>query len=304
MSQAALQRFLSRNALGEDYLHHCEKWFNPLITSLKQHLTQTDGAAIIVGINGCQGSGKSTLSDYLCTILEHAHDISAVTISLDDFYQLKSERQQLAETVHPLLATRGVPGTHDLQLATHTLSALKHSKHGRCELPLFDKSIDDRSDRIKAVDLPVQIVLFEGWCIGATPQTEQALLIPTNQLEREQDTNGQWRRYVNNALADYSTLFSLIDYQVMLKAPAFDSVLQWRIEQERKMESAHQTQAIKATHVEDRHFMTDKDIHQFIQHYQRITEHCLNTLPGKAHHLFELDHNRNIVSYTQPLVDQ
>ena len=75
-----------------------------------------------MGLSGCQGSGKSTLVKAIAHVLEDVHHVNAVVLSLDDFYLTKAERELLARTVHPLFATRGVPGTHDLDLLRQTLS--------------------------------------------------------------------------------------------------------------------------------------------------------------------------------------
>ena len=96
-----------------------KKWFSPL---LEKYQTARD-KPLIIGINGSQGSGKSTLADYLCTMLNERYQLRCVSLSLDDFYLTKLERQQLASQVHPLLETRGVPGTHDIPLALETIAS-------------------------------------------------------------------------------------------------------------------------------------------------------------------------------------
>lgn len=294
-----LKSFLQRNQLAEDYLIQAEQWFTPLVRSVAHCVKRHQGSPIIIGINGCQGSGKSTLADYVCTSLAQAHNIEAVTLSLDDFYLLKSERQTLATNVHPLLATRGVPGTHDTKLALQVLSRLKETRSGSIVLPRFDKTLDDRvSASNTTTTLPVQVIIFEGWCVGAEPQKPSQLVNPINQLEREHDSNGQWRAYVNHALAtDYAKLFALLDYKVMLKAPSFDCVFQWRLEQEKKMAAALDTTA----DWQQRQIMDAEQVRYFIQHYQRVTEHSFSTLPGKVHHLYELSNHRKIISHSQPL---
>src|SRR6187402_352808 len=74
----------------------------------------------ILGISGLQGSGKSTLA---ASLIEAAKERgwSAVSLSLDDVYLTRAEREALGRQVHPLLRTRGVPGTHDLTLLASTL---------------------------------------------------------------------------------------------------------------------------------------------------------------------------------------
>src|SRR6188472_2123866 len=79
--------------------------------------------AALVGLSGLQGSGKSTLARQIAAAAS-AHGIATEVLALDDFYRGRGERAVLARTIHPLLATRGVPGTHDLALLDRTLRAL------------------------------------------------------------------------------------------------------------------------------------------------------------------------------------
>src|SRR5210317_1835774 len=107
--------FLERNQLPRLYLDYAQKWFTPLAEALVVH---HDGAnrPVLLAVNGCQGSGKTTVCDYLRSLLMSEFGRRVVSLSLDDFYLSRLERQDLARSVHPLLATRGVPGTHDMAL--------------------------------------------------------------------------------------------------------------------------------------------------------------------------------------------
>ena len=122
---AALAAFIREQKLSLKYLEMAEKWFSPLISSILTHLENTQNQPLIVGINGCQGSGKSTLAHYLRTILDAGHHIGAEVLSIDDFYLSRQQRQHLANTVHPLLFTRGVPGTHDIGLLIDVIKQFK-----------------------------------------------------------------------------------------------------------------------------------------------------------------------------------
>ena len=137
----ATEAFLERNQLSENYLHFAQRWFEPVLEQFAQQY-QSQKRPQILGINGSQGSGKSTLADYLCSIIAERHGVTAVNLSLDDFYLTHDQRAQLAETVHPLLGTRGVPGTHDVDLAIQTIEQLVAGSE--CRIPRFDKSVDDR----------------------------------------------------------------------------------------------------------------------------------------------------------------
>ncbi len=275
---AAQSDFLQRNQLPESYLEHAKTNFQ----SVLDHFDWRQSKARIISINGSQGSGKSTLADYLCTVIAEQHSIQTLALSLDDFYRTKAERLKLAEDIHPLLATRGVPGTHDVGLAIATINSLVVAESPTL-ITRFDKSTDDRvpAHDCETIRGPVGLIIMEGWCMGATAQPPSALINPVNALEAGEDAEAIWRSYVNAALAgDYQRLFSMADTLCMLRAPSFDTIFQWRLEQEKKMA---------------RPLMNEIEILRFIQHYQRITEHCLQDMPSRADYLFELDSNRQII---------
>jgi len=296
---AAEQQFLLRNQLPESYLVSAEKWFAPMLAGLAQKAKRTDRQALVIGINGSQGSGKSTLADYLCTMLDERHKLRCVSLSLDDFYLTRQQRLKLATEIHPLLQTRGVPGTHDIPLALRTLHSLIEATEESSEIliPRFDKSHDERRpaadcDSVKG---PVDIILFEGWCVGAKPQADEELQQPVNDLEAQQDSQGIWRRYVNQALAgEYQTLFQLLDQLIMLQAPSFDAVFNWRLEQEEKL--IERLGGLKESATVHGGIMSAGQIADFIAHYQRITEQSLREMPQRADHLFKLDNQRRIIS--------
>lgn len=288
-----LKDFLQRNQLDRAYLEHADEWFSPLLETIVQSKQQLGKErALLVGISGCQGSGKSTLADYLNEQLRHQYNFQTVQCSLDDFYLSRADRQALSKTVHPLLATRGVPGTHRTQLAIQSLQKLRNRQ--AAQLPLFDKSQDDISDQHQDIGAGVDIIIFEGWCLGASAQHPDQLTRPVNPLERDEDADASWRNYVNQQLKnDYATLFGLIDFMVMLKAPSFETVAGWRLEQEQKLAArlAEQDAPQASTKL-----MSETAINRFIQYYQRITEQLLATLPTTADIVYSLDSNRNIES--------
>ena len=303
----AEQQFLTRNKLPESYLLSAEKWFSPLL----EEYQNPSKKPLIIGINGSQGSGKSTLADYLCTVLNERYDLRCVSLSLDDFYLTKLGRQQLAIEVHPLLETRGVPGTHDIPLALKTLAQLVDGSV-QTLIPRFDKSRDDRMpmEQCDSISGQVDIIILEGWCVGAKPQTADQLVEPLNSLEAEQDTDGVWRNTVNQALAgEYQALFAQLDQLIMLQAPSFESVFNWRLEQEEKMRArigalnsgASATEASANGAKESANgIMTASQIAEFIAHYQRITEQSLREIPLRADHLLQLGSQRQIITYSQP----
>jgi D-glycerate 3-kinase len=287
----AEEQFLQRNQLPDSYLDSAKKWFTPLVAEFKN----PQNPAIIIGINGTQGSGKSTLADYLCTMLGE-QGLNCVSLSLDDFYLTRAERETLAAEVHPLLKTRGVPGTHDVALALQTIDSLRKGT-GETLIPRFDKSTDDRHLEADCdlVSGPVDVIIFEGWCVGAKPQPEAALAKPVNSLESERDADGIWRNFFNRALTtDYQPLFDKVDKLIMLRAPSFDAVFNWRLEQEQKMIA----RLAEQNNTDRSGVMSQAQIAEFIAHYQRITEFSLAEMPSRADHLFQLDAQRQIINYS------
>ncbi len=240
-----------------------------------------------IGINGAQGSGKSTLCKILQLVLSAGFGKRIAILSIDDLYLTRAERVTLAETVHPLLLTRGVPGTHDVELGLRLFQQLRN-QHGSIKLPRFDKTIDDRADESNwpRIDLPVDIVLFEGWCVGTQAQTETALATPINTLERDEDRDGQWRRYVNQQLSEhYQTLFKQLQTLVMLEIPDLDKVIEWRSLQE---------QQLRQQKGDKHHVMDEKAIARFIKHYERLTRANLIEIPNRADLLLKLNNQHQI----------
>jgi D-glycerate 3-kinase len=289
------QDFLDRHQLQRSYLTHAQKWYSPLANSLSAH---QNGASrpILVAVNGSQGSGKTTVCDYLREALEADYGLAVLSLSLDDFYLTREQRLDLARSVHPLLATRGVPGTHDMALLERSLDELLDpARAGSVAIPRFDKSTDDRysAQQWVHVNQRIDLVLLEGWCMGARPQTAVQLAEPINALERDEDPDGRWRTYVNAALArDFERLYQRVDQWIMLRAPSFSCVYRWRLEQEQKLA------ATTVADGPDRR-MDAAQVARFIQCYERLTNHCLEQLPENAQHVFSLDEQRQVTAYTQ-----
>ena len=242
---------------------------------------------LCVGVCGSQGSGKSTACARVTADLRR-DGIHCVTLSLDDLYLPLSARVELAQRVHPLLRTRGVPGTHDVELGLKILRALRAGESTR--VPRFDKARDDRVAESEwgVVQTPVDVILFEGWCVGARAQPAEQLSAPVNALEVNEDPDGRWRRFVNDALeTDYQRLFTMMDRLVLLAAPGFEIVTRWRIEQEREL---------RARRGCGPGVMTDEEVARFVAHYERITRHILFEMPMRADRVIRLDEDRRVVA--------
>jgi D-glycerate 3-kinase len=243
-------------------------------------LAQSPATPLLIGLCGAQGSGKSTLAQALAARFPHM-----VVLSLDDFYLTRAERIAHAEREHPLFVTRGVPGTHDIGLALATLDALHRGEP--VALPRFDKAIDDRAPKENwpRVTPPYDLILLEGWCVGAVPQGEAELAAPINALERIEDADGRWRTAVNAALAGaYQELFGRLDLLFLLAAPDWQTVGLWREEQEARLREAVG---------EGPGVMDAAGVARFIQHYERLTRHILDEMPRRADLVLHLAPDRS-----------
>lgn len=237
---------------------------------------------LVVGICGAQGSGKSTLAAHLAQRLAQG-GLRVAALSLDDLYKTRSERQGMAQAVHPLFATRGVPGTHDVALGLETIAALRRGEPA--PLPRFDKAVDDRAPREGWPLAPAgtQVLLLEGWCVGARPQADVS--VPVNALEAQEDPSGLWRSHANDALAgEYQHLFARIDLLVLLAAPGWDVVAHWREQQEAELRAKGGAAV-----------MNPAEVSRFIQHYERLTRWILEEMPMRADLTVRLGENREVL---------
>ncbi len=282
-----IEDFISRHRLPARFRRLIDEQYKPLVSWLiQQHQTNKP---LLLGINGAQGTGKSTLADFLQLALEKGEGWHVAVLSIDGFYRTKAERKQLSDAVHPLLMTRGVPGTHDLQLLSTCIEQLRSLDSGtQLSLPRFDKAEDDRAvvETWPVVTGPINLIILEGWCVGSVPQNSAALSLPINDLERDMDPAGKWRHFVNKQLEEgYAELFADLDFLFFLKAPNFEAVLRWRLEQEEKL---------AAKSAEDSVGIMDRaHIANFIQHYERLTRANLESLPKIADVILELDDNHD-----------
>ena len=143
LAKQHIDDFISRHQLPNKFRYLIDEHYIPLASWLiRQHRTNKP---LFLGINGAQGTGKSTLADFLQLALEESVGWHVAVLSIDDFYLTKTEREHLRKTTHPLLITRGVPGTHDLQLLSTCIEQLRNLNLGsKLSLPRFDKAQEDR----------------------------------------------------------------------------------------------------------------------------------------------------------------
>jgi len=259
---------------------------------------------LVVGLGGPQGCGKTTFCRVISRILNKGFGLNSVVVSLDDLYSTRKDRVKYANSTHSLFSTRGVPGTHDMPLAQSVFARLKNLKQDEVmRMPAFDKSLDDR----KPVNLwpevqgPIDVVLFEGWCVGAFSLGE-AINKPINRLEQDKDPEGIWRKAINEHLhGDYKLLFDVIDIQMWMQSPSYDVVYEWRNKQERMLED----------HLHDIHggvldtldikIMSPEALKSFMQYYERLTRYLLAVMPERSDVLFSLDLHQKVKQLRFPI---
>lgn len=239
----------------------------------------------ILGLSGLQGSGKSTLARVM-RVQAEARGWPTEVLALDDFYYARSDREALARDVHPLLRTRGVPGTHEIELMMSVLAALPHASDKLpVSHPRFDKGRDTRfpPSRWPRTTRPPRLVIVEGWALGIRPQLQAALARPINELERTEDPDGSWRHWVNKQLRGYQPLWRKFDALIVLQAPNWEIVRRWRGEQEQELLARHAPLAMDATAME-----------RFLAHFERLSRHALASLPALADTCVEYDDDRHV----------
>jgi D-glycerate 3-kinase len=284
MKHLWIEKLRSAEKLPESFAADVVEYLVPLSKRIHD-LYQQQSMPVVIGINGAQGSGKTTVTLFLTECLRRDFGLRVATLSLDDLYLSKADREKLAQDQHPLLATRGVPGTHDVALGEKLIRELtEQGKKNTVSLPVFDQASDDQLPRSewRKAEAPVDVVLFEGWCVGARPQRDADLRDPVNALEAQDDTGGRWRSFVNRSLAnDYAELFSQLDELVMLRIPSFDKVLEWRELQEQKIVGEPG--------------MNSAELRDFVMHFERLTRHMLARMPNYANTVIDLDDSHRMV---------
>jgi D-glycerate 3-kinase len=245
---------------------------------------------LILGLSGGQGIGKTTISSIITLILKKYFKLNIFKISIDDFYKTRKERFLLSKKIHSLLMTRGVPGTHDINIMLNFFKRVKKNNFKSLKLPKFDKAIDDRCKKSSwyTIKKRPDIIIFEGWCVGAMAQKNSMLKKSINSLEKTNDQNLIWRKFVNNQLkTKYKKLFGHLDNLLYLKAKNFNLLQQWRIKQEKKL-------WLKLKKRKNLKIMNRQEVINFMQTYQRITQNMIKDVPKYASIIFKLNSNHQI----------
>tara|TARA_Y100000741_G_scaffold338708_1_gene298991 strand:+ start:363 stop:1289 length:927 start_codon:yes stop_codon:yes gene_type:complete len=281
--ETSKDKFKNKKRMIKSFLIPISFWISKKIDKKKP---------IIIGLAGGQGTGKTTITSIITIILKKYFKLNVFKVSIDDFYKTRKDRNVLSKKKHPLLITRGVPGTHDVDLMLNFFKRVKYKKFKRLQVPKFNKAIDDRCSRklwYKLKSKP-DVVIFEGWCVGAKPQKNNLIKKPINLLEKNYDQNIKWRTYVNNQLKNkYKSLFEQLDGLLYLKAKNFNLLKTWRLKQERKLR-------IKTKNKKNLKIMNNTDVINFMQTYQRITQNMFKYTSKYASIIIKLNSSHQIKS--------
>ena len=285
-------RFISSQETKKDKFKNKDKMIKSFLIPLCFWIAKKTNKKkpLIIGLAGGQGSGKTTISSILLLILTKYFKLNVFKISIDDFYKTRKDRKLLSRTKHPLLMTRGVPGTHDIDFILNFFIKIKAKNFKTFQVPKFNKAIDDRYSKNlwTKIKLKPDIVIFEGWCVGAKPQTNTQLKKPINSLERVDDKNAMWRLHVNKQLkTKYKSLFIQLDGLLYLRAKNFNMLRNWRLKQERKL-------WIQTKNKKNLKIMSSGDVINFMQTYQRITQQMFKDAKKSSSVIMNLNSNHQI----------
>ena len=287
-------KFIKSQETSEEKFKNKEKMIKTFLIPLSFWIAKKaeKKRSFIVGLSGGQGSGKTTIASIISIILKKYFKLNVFTISIDDFYKTRKERFLLSKKIHPLLMTRGVPGTHDVKIMLDFFKRIRRKKFRSLKSPKFNKAIDDRYNKKLWYSLKKRpdIIIFEGWCVGAKAEKHNALKKSVNSLEKLNDKKLIWRRYVNKQLqSKYKQLYDQLNCLLYIKSKNFSLLRKWRIKQERKL-------SLKNKKFNDHKIMSDKEVINFMQTYQRVTQNMLKYVPKYASIILNLNSNQQIKS--------
>ncbi len=274
-------RFKNKEKMIKSFLIPVSFWISKKVNKKK---------TLMIGLAGGQGSGKTTISTILTLILQNYFKLNVFKISIDDFYKTRKDRKLLSKNKHSLLMTRGVPGTHDINLILKFFKKIKSKKFKNMKVPKFNKAMDDRCKKSLwyKINSKPDVVIFEGWCVGAKAQTANQLKKPINSLERIYDQDGKWRSHVNNQLkTKYNTLFKQLDGLLYLKAKNFNLLKNWRLKQERKL-------WVQTKYKKNLKIMSKRNVINFMQTYQRVTQQMFKDAVKNSSIILNLNNNHQI----------
>ncbi len=281
LQETSTEKFGNKEKMVKNFLIPICFWIVKKINNQKPYF---------VGLAGGQGTGKTTISSIIKIILERYFKLKVFKISIDDFYKTRKERIALSKKIHPMLLIRGVPGTHDINMMLDFFKKSKAKKFKNLKLPNFNKAIDDRFPKNKwnKINSRPDVIIFEGWCVGARAESNRTLKKSINSMEKTNDQQLIWRKYVNQQLKTrYKKLYSQLNCMIYLKAKNFSLLQKWRLKQEHKL-------WLKTKKKDAHKIMSKGDVINFMQTYQRITQNMFKKMPKYSSIILNLNSNHQI----------
>jgi D-glycerate 3-kinase len=259
-----------------------QKFFKEIVIPIALYLIGLDKTSkpVLIGLTGGQGSGKTTLSDFVQLTLKKGFNKKTTGFSIDDIYKSPRDRKLLGEKIHPMCGVRGVPGTHDVDLGLKTIESLNNASNETItSIPVFSKPLDKHLPESEWVQFKGKpdFIFFDGWFCGAKPLPEENWLPPVNKLEEKEDPDGVWSKWYNKELSgDYQKLFNSFDILLMIKVPNMEHIFESRWIQEKTLEKNIIDPEMK------KKIMTKEEIIHFVMHYERLTRYVLEEIPKFA----------------------
>lgn len=241
----------------------------PLALHLIHH-QQVLQRPLIQGILGGQGTGKTTLAAILTRMLQSL-GYRSLSLSLDDLYKTHADRVQLRQQ-DPRLLWRGPPGTHEIELGIQVLDQLRQPQsHAAIALPRFDKSLHQGSgDRVTPESVTgVDIVLFEGWCVGVRPIDPRCFEVAPAPIVTDADR--AFACEMNHRLQAYVPLWNRLDSLIVLHPVDYRLSQQWRKQAEQQLRASGKSG------------MSDGEIDQFVEYFWKALHPELFIPPLIAH---------------------
>ena len=236
---------------------------------------------LFLGLSGGQGAGKTTVAGTLKIILNKFFKRRIHISSIDDFYKTLIERNKMSRKIHPLFKTRGVPGTHDINLLNRIINNIELGNLKNIKIPIFSKNLDDRLKKTIKISYIPDIIIIEGWCINTSPLPRKILMKSINIIEKKFDKNYVWRQYYNNQLKNYyKDLFLKLNFNIFLKVPNYKKIFKWKQLQEKKLSKNN--------------IINQKKLKYFIMHYEKITKWMIKRMPLISNLVIFVDNDQKI----------
>ena len=267
----------------------------PLSNILIQQKQKNPKKTLIIGIQGGQGTGKSTMTTELEQILT-TKGYKTHHFSIDDFYTSSKDRE-IFRKKHPTNSfyqiARGMPGTHNLKTLTKILDRIQ--KKQPFAIPIFDKSLHNgQGDQIKKiinVRSPQDIILFEGWCVAIPNITKKVLQATCKKYNfnlKKLDPTGKSQNILIQQIKEYQPIWKKLNYMIMLKPPNPQMHKIWRNQAEQQLKKSTNSSGS----------MTTQQINHFVDVFLPLTYVCYDKIKPNCIIDVNKDHTFSKINYS------